>query len=173
MVQTTLKWVPVWVLTSFAVYLLFVIATVGSGPSMGQPTRIILPDGFTGEFSIVKDRLRGEDLVFEDGFWVFRIPQSGVLTIKDDEPLYRWHGSVVQSANGKHVEVKDMGTYPGERKTGPNSSKSSTDYEKTKGTHLFSLTCPRRLVSLLACHATHAKHRPATFIMPSIARRPG
>ncbi|OAI39469.1 hypothetical protein AYO40_05735 [Planctomycetaceae bacterium SCGC AG-212-D15] len=89
-------------------------------PTSTMPIKVILPTGYTGNFFIVRDRVLGQDLVQRDGFWVFEVPDSGILRIKDDDPFYQWHGEVVVDRGGHPVIVRDLGTSPG-------TSEGSTD----------------------------------------------
>jgi hypothetical protein len=98
----------------------------------GKPIRIILPVGFRGEFSIVKNRAEGQDLKLQDGVWVFEIPAGGVLVVNDDYPFYIWHPPLgCFYSDGRPVEVKDLGTTLGRIQTSPGSAKSSTDFDGT------------------------------------------
>jgi hypothetical protein len=97
----------------------------------GNPIRIVLPAGFRGEFSIVKNRIEGQDLELQDSVWVFEIPASGVLVVKDDYPFYMWHQESYVYSDGRLARVKSLGTTPGSIQTGPGSSSGSTDYDGT------------------------------------------
>jgi hypothetical protein len=97
----------------------------------GKPILIVLPDGFTGEFRIVKDSQNGREPVEENGSWVFEIPSDGTLRVKDDRPFYSFHEQVIRYKNGKSVRCEDLGTLAGSRPTGPNSSEASTDFDGT------------------------------------------
>ena len=97
----------------------------------GQPIRIVLPAGYRGEFSIVKNRSAGQPLQEESGTWIFRIPESGTLVINDDFPFYMPHKpeTVVDTA-GHPVRVVDLGTTIGKVWTGT-GWKGSTKYDGT------------------------------------------
>jgi hypothetical protein len=95
----------------------------------GLPIRVVLPVGYRGEFSIVKDRTKGQDLKLQDGVWVFEIPAGGVLVVNDDFSLYMWHQESYVYANGRPARVESLGTTAGSIDTGPGSSRSSTDHE--------------------------------------------
>lgn len=47
----------------------------------------VLPDGFRGHFAIVPDDPHGIELVKQQGRYVVRIPDSGVLAIKGYDRL--------------------------------------------------------------------------------------
>lgn len=97
----------------------------------GKPIRIVLPDGFRGDFLIVKDREKGQDLKLQDGEWLFEIPASGVLVINDDHPFCMWHQERFVYSDGRFAMVEILETTPGSIMTGRNSSIASTDYDGT------------------------------------------
>ena len=88
----------------------------------GNPIRIVLPAGFRGEFSIVKDRTKGQDLKLQDDVWVFEMPANGVLIVNDDYPLYMWHQATYVYSDGHPATVKALGVTLGRIRTGPGSS---------------------------------------------------
>jgi hypothetical protein len=91
----------------------------------------ILPNHFKGEFHVVKDSIRGEDLVERNGEWVFEIPTSGVLKVKNDQPFYLWHAVRFRYADGQAVDCEGLGVKLGSHSTGPNSSEGSTEFDGT------------------------------------------
>jgi hypothetical protein len=97
----------------------------------GKPVRIVLPEGFRGEFLIVRDREKGQDLKLQDGEWLFEIPASGVLVINDDHPFCMWHQERFAYSDGRSATVEILETTPGSIITGANSSIASTDYDGT------------------------------------------
>jgi hypothetical protein len=97
----------------------------------GKPVLIILPDSFKGEFQIVKDSKKGEELIEENGCWVFSIPPEGTLYVKNDRPFYLWHTEVIRYKKGGVVNCKDLGALAGSRRTGPMSEEASTDFDGT------------------------------------------
>ena len=117
--------------------ILCLVAAVGPfalrayGDRSDRPVKVILPVGFRGEFSIVKDREHGQDLKLQDGAWVFEIPPGGVLFVNDDHPFYMWHRESYYYADGSLVPVTSLGTTAGNIDTGPGSSRSSTEYDGT------------------------------------------
>jgi hypothetical protein len=112
-----------------------VLLTVVAGCSdSGKPVLLIVPNGFRGEFQVVKDSAQGADPVERNGEWVFEIPPSGVLRVKDDSPFYRWHSERARYANGQPASVEGLGVRAGSRSTGPNSSEGSTDFDGTTHT---------------------------------------
>jgi len=107
----------------------FALAAYAHRP--GKPIRVVLPRGYRGEFSIVKDRAKGQELRMEGGVWVFEIPAGGVLVVKDDSPFYLWHEETYVYADGRAAKVEDLGTTAGSIQTGPGSSRANTDYDGT------------------------------------------
>jgi len=97
----------------------------------GMPIKFVVPVGFRGEFSIVKDRTNGQDLKLHYGVWVFEIPESGVLVVNDDYPFFMWHQETYVYSDGRTARVESLGTQSGVVQTGPHSSKGSTEYDGT------------------------------------------
>jgi hypothetical protein len=97
----------------------------------GAPIEIVVPAGFSGEFSIVKDHNKGEDMLWRDGGWHFIIPPSGVLLVKDDYPFYMWHSEFFVDTDGKSIVAEALPTNSGIIQTGPGAYKSSTEYDGT------------------------------------------
>lgn len=124
----------------FAALITLIFLLAGCSRS-GKPILIVLPDGFTEEFWIVKDLHSGLELREENGFWVFEIPAEGVLYIKDDRPFYVWHHEVARYKSGQSVKYEDLGTLAGRRRTGHNSSESSTEFDGT--THHYRVSQDR------------------------------
>ncbi|HEV2971228.1 MAG TPA: hypothetical protein VGY55_14735 [Pirellulales bacterium] len=96
----------------------FALAAYANRP--GQPIRIVVPVGFRGEFSIVKNHAAGKELKMQDGVWVFEIPASGVLVVNDDYPFHMWHEEHVVYLDGLTARVEFLGTTAG-----------STDHDET------------------------------------------
>jgi len=98
----------------------------------GSPIRIILPADYDGEFSIVRDRENGTTAERENGIWVYRIPESGVLNVTNDHPFFMWHPPInFIDTNGNLIAAEDMGTIGGSKRTSPNTTIGSTDYDGT------------------------------------------
>jgi hypothetical protein len=97
----------------------------------GNPIRLVLPVGFRGEFSIVKNHANGQELKLRDGAWVFEIPASGVLVVNDDYPWHMWHEESFVYSDGHTERVESLGTTAGNIQTGSGSSTGSTDYDGT------------------------------------------
>jgi hypothetical protein len=127
---------------------LFLCVTAAVGPfalaayanRSGYPIRIVITAGHRGEFSIVKHRGKGEDLRFQDGAWLFEIPANGVLVVNDDYPFYMWHKARYVYSDGRPARVESLGVTAGNIQTGPNSSRSSTAYDRT--THRWKVNAP-------------------------------
>jgi hypothetical protein len=97
----------------------------------GKPIRIVIPAGYRGEFSIEKDRSKGQDLKLQDGVWVFVIPADGRLVVDDDYPFYMWHQASYVYSDGRPAQVESLGVTAGTIQTGPGSSRGSTDFDGT------------------------------------------
>jgi hypothetical protein len=108
----------------------------------GYPITIVVPEDFVGDFSIVRHREIGIEPQFEDGHWVFRIPESGSLTISDDHPFYVWHSPIkFVDSIGRPRIGESLGTTGGSVKTGPSTWSGSTDHDGTS--HSFSVESTR------------------------------
>ena len=132
----------------FAVLALCVIATTAPIAlsayfnRTGYPIRIIVPEDFTGDFSIVRHRETGTEPQFDDGHWVFRIPESGSLIISDDHPFYVWHLPIeFTDTFGRPRIGKSHGTTAGAVETGPSTWSGSTNHDGA--THSFSVQSSR------------------------------
>lgn len=84
------------------------IRYAGHFSNSGEPVRIIIPSGYEGEFSIVKDSVEGQDLTFERGEWVFRIPPEGILRVKDHHPFVVWHEEIWTYEDGRPASLKAL-----------------------------------------------------------------
>ncbi|MBN9523822.1 hypothetical protein J0H58_35815 [bacterium] len=89
----------------------------------GRPVRIVLPVGYRGGFSVVKDGRTGKRVEVRDGEWVYEIPADGMLVVADDGPLYLWHRERYVYADGKPARAESVGTTGGRAETplGPGS----------------------------------------------------
>lgn len=94
----------------------------------GKPVLFVLPADFRGEFRIVKDSVGGVELVERNGEYVFEIPPSGVLRVKNDRPFYRWHVERAPYLDGRVVEIEGIGSAAGYN---PGKGGSSTEYDGT------------------------------------------
>ena len=98
----------------------------------GSPIRIILPADYNGEFSIVRDHENGKTVERENGIWVYRIPESGVLNVTNDYPLFMWHPPIhFIDTNDNPIAAEDMGTSGGSKRNSPNATIGSMDYDGT------------------------------------------
>jgi hypothetical protein len=123
---------------SILVPLFTALAMLGCGRS--RPIRIILPDQRPQSFSIVKDTKLGEPLQLRDGYYEFRIPDSGVLYIRDDSPFYEFHKETVLYRDGTVFDdsgrMYDTVSEAGMKHVG-DTWVGSTDFEGT--THHWNL----------------------------------
>jgi hypothetical protein len=108
----------------------FVLIAVGCSLTT-QPIMVILPDGYVGEFRIVKDSANGQKLVQQNGWWVFEIPDDGTLYVHEDWPFYLWHSFSVRYRDGRPAAIEDLGTRAGSRSTGPNSIEFNGNFDGT------------------------------------------
>jgi hypothetical protein len=75
----------------------------------GHPIRIVLPDGYQGHVSIIRNPVLGQDVPFENGRWVFRIPANGILRMKDDSAFFQWHTLEMFEVSGQPRKLEGRG----------------------------------------------------------------
>jgi hypothetical protein len=97
----------------------------------GAPIKFVLPAGYRGEFSIVKNRAHGLTPKLQNGAWVFEFPAGGVLVVNDDSPFCQWHQETYTYSDGHPADVEGLGSIAGMIQTGPNSWKGSGEYDGT------------------------------------------
>jgi len=97
----------------------------------GLPIKIVIPVGYHGEIRIVKDHTKGQALKEQDGWWVFEIPPSGELDVKETYPFHMWHNETHVYSDGTAADLQDLGVEAGNIVTGSGSSKGSTEYDGT------------------------------------------
>lgn len=93
------KWGRV-ALVLVAVVLLAMLLYKYLGLGIGRSIHYVVPDGFRGTLYIVEDS-DYDDPPVEDGKFVFRFPESGVLIIKDLNMFNRWHSSTAEWSSGE------------------------------------------------------------------------
>jgi hypothetical protein len=124
--------------------LAFALLLTGCDRNLDRQIRIVLPNDYRGEFSIVKDK-NGTPYTKTAAYYTFTIPPSGELRSPDISPFFRFHQLRVEFADGRvlmddskdiftgqGLKVEDKGCESGQIQTGPSSSKGSTDYDGTK-----------------------------------------
>jgi len=57
----------------------------------GDAVKLIVPAGFHGKIEVIRDSKNGDDLRHIGRTFVFAIPPSGVLRVKETYPFHRWH----------------------------------------------------------------------------------
>jgi hypothetical protein len=92
-----------------------------------RPVWVVLPKGYSGEFSIVKDVRHGRPLVLKDGAWVFTIPPNGVLRVEDTWPFFVGHRGGVVYEDGTRARVEDLGASTGPIPAGTGGTHSNRD----------------------------------------------
>ena len=71
-------------------------------PGTGKPVHYIVPDGFRGPLYVVEDPSY-DDPPFEDGRYVFRFPESGVLFVKSLDMFGKFHTSTAEWSSGAEL----------------------------------------------------------------------
>ena len=69
----------------------FVVMTSGCGKSDGTILHYVVPDGYTGYFWIVIDKEKGEVIKSTGRTYLIKIPESGILKVKDFSFRKGWH----------------------------------------------------------------------------------
>jgi len=77
-------------------------ALIGCSNPSGDAVKIIIPNNFRGVFKIVPDE-EGTLAEKKDEHFVFRIPGSGILRVKNTDPFKDFHETVVEYESGKSV----------------------------------------------------------------------
>jgi hypothetical protein len=134
----------VGITTRLLLLLTLLLFMSGCERDLDRPIRIVLPNDYRGEFSIVKDQ-KGTPFTKTAAYYTFTIPASGELRTPNISPFFRFHQLRVEFADGrvlvdysKHIftgqglKVEDKGCESGQIQTGPSSWKGSTDYDGTK-----------------------------------------
>jgi hypothetical protein len=85
----------------------------------GNPVEILVPVGFQGKIEIIRDRKNGHDLKHVGRTFVFAIPPSGVLRVKETYPFHRWHSESCVDTVGHSRYLEGKGSsLPGDGTTG-------------------------------------------------------
>lgn len=78
----------------------------------GFPIVVIVPDNYRGPVLLVIDRDGGVDVPLRDGVYEYRIPASGKLLIRNDQPFRVWHNEKAVYASGKPLPMKIENNLP-------------------------------------------------------------
>lgn len=73
----------------------------------GYPITLVIPDNYRGRVRLVIDKERGVDVPLRVGVYEYRIPESGTLHIRDDEPFRQWHTFRAEYAGGQRIPMDD------------------------------------------------------------------
>jgi hypothetical protein len=112
--------------------------------NLDRPIRIILPNDYRGEFTIVKDAT-GTPFAATPAYYTFTIPPSGELRTPDISPFLRFHKLRIEFADGRvlvdytkdiftghGLKVEDLGTEVASVHTLPSTSKRNANAGETK-----------------------------------------
>jgi hypothetical protein len=78
----------------------------------GHPIVLVVPDDYRGPLLLVIDREHGVDVPLRDGVYEYRMPDSGRMLIRGDEPFRQWHSFRAVYAGGKPIPMADEGDLP-------------------------------------------------------------
>ena len=73
--------------------------------------KIILPQGYIGEFSIIVDEKFGEEIKPSNNTYVFSINKNGELRVRSYKVFHGWHQSVYEYPDGgsEKIDVSYVG----------------------------------------------------------------
>jgi hypothetical protein len=79
-----------------------------NGPGPAPVIELVLPDGFRGPFAIARDAQGGFKIQPDKtGAFIYVVPPSGILWVKDLAPLQTWGQHVARYANGAPIDGQD------------------------------------------------------------------
>ena len=84
-----------------ALLLLSLLMAMTGCDDSGTPIRVVLPNGYIGKFTVVKDSVHGVPLFLCEGTYEFVVPTGGVLAITDTHPFFRIAALTIQYHNGE------------------------------------------------------------------------
>jgi hypothetical protein len=91
----------------------------------------VVPDGFKGTITLVKDSVGGVDL--EETEYTVRVPPGAELPIRDDRFFFRCYSAAVRSTSGAVLPFRDGGVQPGGPVALPGGGEwSSTEFDGTR-----------------------------------------
>ncbi len=90
----------------YSYLLIFFTFIMGCENSPETKIEFILPDNYYGVFKIVLDKRRGQEIIASDEKVRYSIPFSGVLFVKNVEPLRSWHKAVAKFQNGTVIPIE-------------------------------------------------------------------
>lgn len=124
--------------TPFIAFLL-----VGCSGELDRRIKIVLPNDYRGEFTIVKDK-DGTGFGVTPDYYIYTVPPSGELRTPDITPFSKWHQTRIEYSDGRilfdlgrelksneGVTIEDLGTTAGSRENGLNSWEASTEFDGT------------------------------------------
>ena len=86
-----------------------VVATFGSfgliaySNKSGASIRLVIPNDFVGKVEIRVDEASGTPPTKEEGVWVYRLDNDGMLVTSDDRPFYKWHQMRTEFRDGRVI----------------------------------------------------------------------
>jgi len=93
--------------------------------------KFVVPDGFKGTISLVKDSVRGIDL--EETDYTVRVPSGAEVPIRDNRFFFRCYSASARSTSGVVLPLRDGGVEPGGPIALPGGGRrSSTEFDGTR-----------------------------------------
>ena len=92
----------------------------------GRAVKVVVPNAFSGEARVVFDPEHGGAPEHEGLYYVYRIPPSGELRVRDQALFFRFHHETVRYADGTEAPVARVYSIGGS-----NGLTSSTEFPGT------------------------------------------
>ena len=78
----------------------------------GYPIVLVVTEGYQGPVRLIIDRQQGVEVPLVNGKYTYRVPENGILVIKDDSPFRQWHSMTARYTNGKLIPRDNDGNLP-------------------------------------------------------------
>lgn len=95
-----------WLRHGFLLIVWMLLSTLGTGCERHSPlVHFILPQGFRGAIVVYVNQLDGLVLANTRGVYECRIPETGILKVRGEEPFYSWHRKRASYEDGTMIPV--------------------------------------------------------------------
>ena len=92
-----------FVLMLTAVFIPFGLIAYEDRP--GPPIVLVVPVGHRGPVTLIINWQHGVDIPLKDGKYIYHVPESGKLLIKDGSPFRLWHSMTAKYSDGKSIPI--------------------------------------------------------------------
>ena len=113
------------------------LLVMGCHRDLDRPIRIVLPNDYRGEFSIIKDR-SGTPFIKSKSYYTFIVPSSGELHTPNISAFFEWHKVRIEFVDGRVLvdDFKDFYSGQGlrveDKGVSIDGNMTSTDQDGTK-----------------------------------------